>query len=92
VPWHKEVYVYHTGGVAEGLHHYEGFFLLVGELLEGRARGVQTSQPYHWIAGQVPSANYAHSFSTMRGVPYFASPAFNSNVPLIRCTFTTTIP
>src|SRR5262245_34482048 len=33
VDWRREVYVYHTGGVHEGLYHYQGFFLLVGEVL-----------------------------------------------------------
>jgi hypothetical protein len=92
VPWRKEVYVNHTGGVAEGLYHYEGFFMLVGQLLEEGPQVAKTRRTYHWIHGQVPSADYAHSFGTMRSVPYFATPAFDTHVPLLRCHFTTSIP
>src|SRR5687767_3080195 len=53
VDWRKEVYVYHTGGVAKGLYHYEGFFLLVGEILAGSpAQDVRVNEAHHWIAGQ----------------------------------------
>ena len=93
VDWRKEVYVSHTGGVHESRYHYVGFFLLLGEsLTDVHEPSGGAPRPHHWVNGQTSSSEYVHSLIANPSLPYFASDAFQTGRPLLRCWFSVSIP